>query len=174
MSIPFSWTHPCIARRHTRHGAGLFTLKPINGGERVIAFGGYMIPTEVFTTLPPQVREHPFQVADDLFFGQISAGELCDADYLNHSCEPNCGFSGQAFVVAMCDIAVGKEVAVDYAMCGSSPALRSFACLCGAASCRREIRYDDWKLANLQKKYAGYFQEYLEEKIRLLQRKARH
>jgi SET domain-containing protein len=166
LTTPFSWTHQNIERRTVGYGYGLFSLKPVVSGTRVIAFGGYMLPLEIFLTLPKHIREHPFQVADDLFFGQIAEGELDNADYLNHSCEPNCGFSGQAFVVAMRDIALGEEITIDYAMCTSSAALRNIECRCGTPSCRGTTHHDDWMRKDLQEKYKGYFQPYLEEKIR--------
>ena len=37
-----------------------------------------------------------------LVFSKIS--EVEDADYLNHSCNPTCGFSGEITVVAMRNI----------------------------------------------------------------------
>ena len=167
-TIPFSWTHPHATRKETPYGAGLFAKESIPKGTRLIAFGGYMIPIDIFVTLPKHIQEHPFQVADDLVFGQIAVHELNDADFLNHSCEPNAGFSGQAFVVAMRDIKPGEELTIDYAMCTSSPVLRDIECLCASTSCRKVTRHDDWMRKDLQKKYRGFFQPYLEEKIRLL------
>lgn len=41
-----------------------------------------------------------------------------------------------------------------------------FSCLCGAKNCRKKITWHDWKNPKLQKKYQGYFQWYLEEKIK--------
>lgn len=169
LTIPFSWTHPHIARKDTPYGAGLFAQERIPKGTRLIAFGGYMIPIDIFVTLPKHIQEHPFQVADDLVFGQIADHELHDADYLNHSCAPNSGFSGQAFVVAMRDIERGEEITIDYAMCTSSPTLRDIECLCQSPSCRGFTRHDDWMRMDIQQRYRGYFQPYLEEKIRAVE-----
>jgi hypothetical protein len=38
-------------------------------------------------------------------------------------------------------------------------------CDCGARRCRKRITESDWKLAELQRKYDGYFSEYIQEKI---------
>ncbi len=165
-TTPFSWTNEKVHVRETPYGKGVFAAADIAKGERVIAFGGYMLTEKGLTSLPKHLQEHPFQVADDLFFGQIAEHELSTADYLNHSCEPNSGFKGQAFVVAMRDIKAGEEITIDYVMCTSSKLLRDIECLCGTKSCRGMTRYDDWKTKTLQQKYAGYFQWYLEEKIR--------
>ncbi len=167
MSVtPFSWTSKEVDVRETPYGKGVFATANIAKDERVIAFGGYMLSEKGLTSLSKALQEHPFQVADDLFFGQIAEHELSTADYLNHSCEPNSGFKGQAFVVTMRDIKAGEEITIDYAMCTSSTLLRDIECLCGTKSCRGTTRHDDWKDTTLQEKYAGYFQWYLEEKIR--------
>lgn len=167
-AIPFSWTSSDVAIGETPYGRGIVALRNIRRGTRVIAFGGYMMTLETFSTLPKHIQEHPFQVADDLVFGQIAEHELSIADYLNHSCEPNCGFEGQAFVLAMRDVMAGEEITIDYAMCTSSPVLRDIKCLCESKSCRRIIKHDDWEILELQKKYKEYFQPYILEKIKNL------
>ena len=164
----FSWTPRNLEVKQTPYGKGIFATADIPKGTIVIAFGGYMLSSESFSALPKNLQEHPFQVADDLFFGQIAEQELSTVDYLNHSCEPNCGFKGQAFVVTMRDIVSGEEITIDYAMCTSSPLLRDIECGCGTKSCRGFARHDDWQRMDLQKKYKGYFQWYLEEKIKAL------
>ncbi|MFL6568844.1 MAG: SET domain-containing protein, partial [Chthoniobacterales bacterium] len=39
-------------------------------------------------------------------------------------------------------------------------------CRCGAGQCRKIITGKDWQRPELQRRYAGYFSAYLEEKIR--------
>jgi len=41
-------------------------------------------------------------------------------------------------------------------------------CLCGAKNCRGFIAEDDWRRPGLQKKYNGWFQWFLQEKINRL------
>ena len=41
----------------------------------------------------------------------------------------------------------------------------SFKCICGAHNCRKTITGDDWRILELQKRYAGYFSDYLQKKI---------
>ena len=43
------------------------------------------------------------------------------ADWVNHSCEPNCGLSGQIALVALRRLEPGEEVCFDYAMSDGSP-----------------------------------------------------
>ena len=42
------------------------------------------------------------------------------ARFMNHSCEPNAGLSGQVVLVAMRDIRDGEEILYDYAMSDGS------------------------------------------------------
>lgn len=44
-------------------------------------------------------------------------------------------------------------------------------CKCGSKNCRKIIRGDDWKIKKLQKKYKGYFSDYLQKKIDKLNRR---
>ena len=48
---------------------------------------------------------------DDLFvIGTKYEHEIEDNDFFNHSCNPNAGFRGQIFLVAMRDIDVNEEI----------------------------------------------------------------
>ena len=120
--------------------------------------------------LPEQLREFPMQIEERFVLSPpMNVTEPEDADFFNHSCEPNCGFRGQIFLVAMRDIKNNEEITFDYAMVVSKPIGSDFQfemeCNCGSTNCRKKITRDDWKIAELQKKYAGYFSEYLQERI---------
>lgn len=105
------------------------------------------------------------QVDDNLFFAAVKENDFEDADYINHSCDPNCGIKGKLVVVAMRDIEPGEEITLDYAMMESSD--YSFNCNCGSSNCRKVVTGEDWKREDVQKKYQGYFSDYLAEKINL-------
>jgi len=64
----------------------------------------------------------------------------------------------------MRDIEPGEELTFDYAMTESTQ--YSLKCECGAKNCRKLVTGDDWKILKLQKKYCGYFSNYLQEKIK--------
>ncbi len=90
------------------------------------------------------------------------------ADYINHSCEPTVGFLGQIGLVAMRDIAADEEIAFDYAMCLHPVAglpRYEMRCSCGSRYCRKIITEDDWMIPELQRRYEGYFQLFLQEKM---------
>jgi hypothetical protein len=64
----------------------------------------------------------------------------------------------------MRDIPAGSELTIDYAMIDGDPDER-MECSCGATTCRGTITGNDWRLPDLQQRYAGYFSRYLEERF---------
>jgi hypothetical protein len=100
-------------------------------------------------------------VEDRLFLVPRPIGE---GDYVNHSCNPNAGLSGQIGLVAMRDIKIGEEVCFDYAMCDTMP-YDEFTCGCGSLNCRVKVGGDDWRKPVLQKRYAGYFSPHVQRRI---------
>jgi len=108
------------------------------------------------------------QIEERFVFGS-RGHEAEDTDYFNHSCDPNCGFRGQIFLVAMRDIAPGEEVTFDYAMIVSpseySDIVFEMECGCGSEHCRKNITEEDWRLPELRKRYSGFFSQYLEDRI---------
>ena len=63
------------------------------------------------------VRIHALQIDDDLFLA--STPPFDSADYVNHSCDPNCGIVGSVLLVTMRDVDAGEELCFDYAMTDS-------------------------------------------------------
>jgi hypothetical protein len=49
------------------------------------------------------------------------------------------------------------HAAADYATSEAYPQWPGLECTCGAAGCRGVVRWDDWKLPEMQVKYAGHF-----------------
>ena len=148
-------------------GKGLFAKERILKGELVVDFTngpGTYISTKEADALFAKGSDHMIQVDDDLFLAAADVSELEDADYINHSCEPNCGIKDALRIVAMRDIESGKEVSIDYAMMESSDF--SFACNCGAQNCRGKVTGNDWKSPELQEKYGEHFSEYLKKRMR--------
>jgi hypothetical protein len=56
----------------------------------------------------------------------------------------------------MREIAAGEAITFDYAM-SDTKAIFAFDCWCGSAKCRKQISGDDWRLADLQERYSGWF-----------------
>jgi uncharacterized protein len=142
-------------------GNGIFALKPIKKGELVAVFGGVVYEWDTFIHLPDRERSLCIQVEDRHFLVPRPIGE---GDYVNHSCNPNAGLSGQIALVAMRDIRPGEEVCYDYAMSDTMP-YDEFECACGQPTCRKWISGNDWQKSELQKKYAGFFAPHVQRKI---------
>ena len=164
--MDFNWLSPkAQARPAGEKGWGSYAVEPISAGETVAAFGGSVVPLAVLQTFNDDRQSRSIQVDTDLY---LVSGETPDAgDMLNHSCEPNCGISGQILLVAMRDIEPGEELSFDYAMCDASD-YDEFRCLCGEPSCREIVTGSDWRDPVLQAKYAGWFSPYLERRIAAL------
>jgi hypothetical protein len=69
----------------------------------------------------------------------------------------------------MRDIKKDEEITFDYAMVVSesvgSSIIFEMECECGSPVCRKRITESDWMLPELQRRYNGYFSQYIQEKI---------
>ncbi len=160
-----SYLSPKLEARAAPHkgGMGVFACEPLQAGELLVVWGGDIFTYAQLMALPAEKRRHSVQVDEGLY--QI--GRLSNADYVNHSCDPNAGIMGQISIVAMRDIAPGEEICFDYAMCDGS-VYDEFPCGCGAPHCRGHVTGNDWQIPELQARYAGYFSAYLERRIQRL------
>ncbi len=130
-------------------GRGAFAIRPIRKGERLIEYVGERIPHPVADERydDDSMDEH------HTFLFTVSSRTVIDAThggnesrYINHSCDPNCETEierGRVFIYAIRDIAVGEELAYDYAYERSGDETekeeRLYACRCGTAKCRGSI-----------------------------------
>ena len=154
-----SWLSPLAARRSAGDkGMGIFAVAAIPAGTTVAAFGGCVLDRAELDALDEELRVHALQVDDDLFM----ASELPfdDADYVNHSCEPNCGIVGSVLLVTMRDVAAGEELCFDYAMTDTDD-YDEFECSCSTPSCRGTVTGADWKQPELRDRYRGWVSAYI-------------
>jgi len=150
-------------RGHSETGGyGVFAREPVEAGELLVVWSGRVVTPEQLAQFSPEMLRRSVQVEENLYLTSIYPDE--PADYINHSCNPNAGMSGQIAVVAMRVIAPGEEVSIDYAMCDGTP-YDEFDCQCGAPNCRRRVTGDDWSRPELWERYAGYFSPYLQRRI---------
>lgn len=128
------------------HGLGVFALRPIEAGTRVIEYLGERISHEEAD------RRYEGKSADDnhtfLFIADdttvIDAGvDGNEARFVNHACDPNCESvieSSRVFIDAIRAIAPGEELTYDYQIqreAGDPPDIDAiFACRCGLPRCR--------------------------------------
>ncbi len=130
-------------------GKGVFAVKKIRKGQRIIEYIGERISPEEETDRyddESMDRHHTFLFAiDDKV--TIDAGRIGnDAKYVNHSCEPNCEAvdeEGRIFVEAIKTIQPGTELFYDYAFEQEPPLTQElidmYPCRCGTKKCRGTI-----------------------------------
>ena len=141
---------------------GVFACAAIQADELLVVWSGELFSLAQLATLSPERQQHCVQVEDDFYLVPTRNGK--PADFINHSCEPNVGLSGQIVLRAMREIAIDEEICYDYAMSDGS-AYDEFDCSCGTVVCRGRITGNDWQLPRLQAKYAGWFSPYLQRRI---------
>ncbi len=74
---------------------------------------------------------------------------------VNHACDPNLGWAGEA-LVTLRDVGAGEELVVDYAMSTTDPAYL-LRCHCDSYRCRQMVEGTDWRISQLQQRYAGHW-----------------
>jgi SET domain-containing protein len=161
-----SWFSPKTQKRTSAiQGRGLFAREAIAAGEIVAVKGGAIMDAASFALVRDEVSPAEIQIEDGLYIAPRSAAEvetniLC----LNHSCNPNVGVRGQITFVAMRTIPAEAELTIDYVMIDGDPDER-MACACGARECRGIVTGDDWRRRELQRRYAGYFSRYIQDRL---------
>lgn len=133
-------------RKSGVHGKGVYAVRPIRKGEKILEYKG-----EIITWRKAKDR-HPHDPGDPnhTFYFHLDDGHVIDAKYngnwarwVNHSCEPNVEAEQEGrriFLTAMRNIEPGEELFYDYALMIEgrlTPKLKKeYACLCGSVRCR--------------------------------------
>ncbi len=127
-------------------GLGAFAATHIAKGSRIIEYTGERItPAEADRRYNDDASDHPrvllFSVDSRTVIDAAVGGN--EAQYINHSCEPNCAAvtdRKRIFIEAIRDIRPGEELLYDYHLTRESDddaALeKRYACRCGAPTCR--------------------------------------
>ncbi len=151
----------CRARAE-KGGLGVFAETKIKSGELLVIWGGVITSFSELKTIDQISRRHSIQVEEGFYLVPQESPET--GDFINHSCNPNAGLSGQLALVAIRDIGLGEEICYDYAMSDGSP-YDEFECSCHSKNCRGRVTGNDWQIKDLQIRYAGYFSPYLQRRI---------
>ncbi|MAS94471.1 MAG: SET domain-containing protein-lysine N-methyltransferase [Verrucomicrobiales bacterium] len=165
MGMRLSYLSPrCKASTSRIHGTGLFAVSGIREGEVVAVKGGYILGGEEWAGLEKELGPAEIQIADDLYIAPTRMEERDGAMlYSNHSCDPNIGIQGQIVFVAMRDIAAGEELTHDWATTDNED--YSMSCNCGSPHCRGTVTGQDWRMPELQVRYAGWFAWHIQRAI---------
>ncbi len=135
-----------VVRRSSIHGFGVFALRLIRKGSRVIEYKGMRIShEEADDRFGEEQANSPhtmlFTVNDEIVIDGTRKGN--SARWINHSCDPNCDTDDEndrIFIDAIRDIKKGEEIRYDYNLQLSErhtkKAKKEHACFCGARRCR--------------------------------------
>jgi len=168
----FSYVNPKVELRPGRNCLGLFAKQQIRKHEIVIGWSGHVVHiSQMDRLMPPCDRHYFLQIAEDLCQVPMWRRFNERADYVNHSCTPNCGFlDSSVILVAMRTIEPGEEITFDYAMTGTIPGMGDeFSCSCGTVNCRGQFTGDDWRDPKLHARYGPYFASYVRRILSLSQ-----
>ena len=128
------------------HGSGVFALRKIRKGTRIIEYLGDRIShdaaNERYEGHDPH-DNHTFLFTVDKRTVIDAGVDGNDARFINHSCDPNCESETEkrrVFIDAIKTIQPGEELNYDYSISRDDDDAANvdeiFACRCGAATCR--------------------------------------
>ncbi len=130
-------------------GTGVFAKRQIHRGARIIEYLGERVAADRLLAPTPgaePARIYTFRLNDTVVIDGDRGGNA--SRFINHSCAPNCqayAFDDRLYIYALVDIARGDELTFDYKLAAPSGLAddsdpESYACFCGAATCRGTMR----------------------------------
>lgn len=133
-------------RNSSIHGRGVFALRRIPKGTRIIEYKGKLITDKEADRRYSRMHEH----SPHTMLFSLEGGWVIDATrrgnsarWINHSCAPNCEIEEEGqriFIEARRDIRLGDELTYDYNLQigekHTKAAKREHACFCGSRRCR--------------------------------------
>jgi SET domain-containing protein len=148
-------------------GKGVFTNKKFKAGDFVLEFGGQLYQLEELPKPYNDVDDHYMQIDETLYLGPSGSFD----DFINHSCDPNCGVKmvdGKVNLFSIKEICVGDELTWDYSTTMDEDNWE-MNCLCGKNICRGKIRDFKYLPKKIQQKYinAGVVPDYILKKLQI-------
>lgn len=137
------------------NGRGLFAACDLKRGEEAFEVVGKIV--RMHPTTKEESMKYPDAIGlkDGLWIDPVPPFK-----YINHSCAPNLGMSGERSFVALRDIKKDEELTFDYSI--SEHSLWEMECNCGSASCRKVIRSIEYLPVDLFRSYFPYIPEYFQ------------
>jgi SET domain-containing protein len=133
----------------------MFARSPIKAGETVVIWSGTFVDREAAEGARADGKL--IMQLDDNLYSVEERGE--DPTYfMNHSCDPNVWMANAVTLVARRGIPSGAELTIDYALFEAVEDFEAeWECQCGSAHCRKRFTGKDWRIPELQERYAGHF-----------------
>ncbi len=157
-----------VVRDSPIDGRGLFFTCDVEEGTVVVRLGGRLVGSaeldgliETATADPHASYVDTITVYDD---AHLVLPPCSAVHFGNHGCEPTLWHVGPYEVAARRDVTGGEEATIDYGT-QSGAAGFSMVCKCGSTACRGVVTSGDWRLPELQQRYAGHWVPALERRI---------
>ena len=144
---PAARRNPSINPRYARyrlrvassgiHRYGVFAEEDIPKGRKIIEYTGERISRRETARRAEGSLNYLFTL--DNYWTIDGAVNGSGAEYINHSCDPNCYawiFRGHILYMAARDIRTGEELTIDYRF---DHDVAEVKCYCGASTCRGSI-----------------------------------
>lgn len=133
-------------RQSDVHGRGVFAVKSLKKGARVIEYKGEIISWREALRRHPHDPDHPTHT----FYFSLEDGRCIDggvkgnnARWINHACAPNCEAREEGehvYIYTKREIEPGEELFYDYGLVidarYTAKLKREYACHCGSKQCR--------------------------------------
>ncbi|MBI5355040.1 MAG: SET domain-containing protein-lysine N-methyltransferase [Candidatus Aenigmarchaeota archaeon] len=119
--------------RKSRNGMGLFSNSNFKKGDIVMEAMGKPAMAEELPNYPEMFGEYSLQIGENMYLGADGGID----DYINHSCDPNCGIyenNGTFYLKAIKDISGDEEITFDYSTDVKDG--WEMECDCGKKRCR--------------------------------------
>lgn len=158
------WLHPDVEVRPSDiAGRGLFATADLPRGTVVSRLGGRLVDTATLAELTADVADYVDSiVVDEDVHLVLTPGS--DNRFGNHACDPNLGWADEYALETLVDVPAGAELVHDYAMSTTDPGFY-LRCHCPSARCRQMVEGSDWRIPQLQQRYAGHWPTYLQRLI---------
>jgi len=133
------------------YGKAVFAAEHIHPGDVILKFGGSVIPSKELPYPYEHEKDYFLQIGEDMYLGP--SGDM--DDYVNHSCDPNCGIKiqhNEVVLIAISFIKKGDQITFNYSTTMNSD-WGEFRCSCGSSNCLDVVRNFITLPPLIQKKY---------------------
>lgn len=158
------WVHDAVLVRESAiAGRGLFARSALEEGTVVIRLGGRLVGNDELQRL---IDTSPNYVDTLTVFegAHLVLPAATTVHYGNHCCDPNLWHVGPYDIATRRPVRAGEELTIDYGTQTGAPGF-SMPCRCDATVCRGEVTSEDWRIADLQARYADHWVPALEQRI---------
>lgn len=122
----------------SRNGSGVFAKKNFGPGDIVLPITGKLITCYLDDDIDERTRDNTFRFDEQRYVSPDG-----DAQFVNHSCEPNTKIvkkNRKLFIVAIRTIIKGEEIVFDYSTTLASNDIWKMKCNCGSKICRGVVK----------------------------------